>query len=105
MTFIGTWRITGMEQWDREAYGLMGPAFFRFDRRGTEHFRFLAVTVQMDCRYSKREGRPFVEFTWEGIDERDPAGGRGWGRIEQDDTLHGHIFFRLDTVAVISSSG
>jgi hypothetical protein len=48
MTFIGTWRITGMEQWDQEAYDLMGPAFFRFERGGTGHFRFIAVEGQMD---------------------------------------------------------
>jgi hypothetical protein len=95
MTFTGTWRITGMVQWDQEAYDLMGPAFFRFDRGGTGHFRFIAVEGQMDCRYSKREGCPFVEFTWEGNDECDRASGRGWARIEQDDTLLGHIFFHL----------
>ena len=47
----------------------------------------------MDCRHGERGGRPFVEFTWDGNDEGDPASGRGWVRLEKDGTLSGHIFF------------
>jgi hypothetical protein len=47
----------------------------------------------MDCRHGERDGRPCVEFTWDGNDECDPASGRGWVRLEKDGTLSGHIFF------------
>jgi hypothetical protein len=80
----------------------MGPAFFRFDRGGTGHFRFIAVEGQMEmaealirkdswayiacrahCRYGEREGRPFVEFTWRATTSATPraaAAGRGSSR-------------------------
>ena len=32
----------------------------------------------MDCREVERDGRPGMEFSWEGNDESDPASGRGW---------------------------
>jgi hypothetical protein len=88
----GKWRIAEMDEWDREDFDLMGPAFFSFDALGSGSFRFIAVRGWMDCRHGEREGRPFVEFTWDGNDELHPASGRGWARIEDDGTLSGHIF-------------
>ncbi len=49
----------------------------------------------MDCRSGRRDGRPCVEFTWEGNGESDPASGRGWATSEEDGSLHGHIDFHL----------
>ena len=40
-----------------------------------------------DCRHGQRDSRPFVEFTRDGNDERDPASGRGWAVIEEDGSL------------------
>lgn len=54
-----------MDNWDRDAIELVGPGF-------------IAVRGWLDCRWSKRDGRPFVEFSWEGEDEGDQVTGRGW---------------------------
>lgn len=93
MSFSGKWRITGMDLWDKEDFDLLGPAYIRFDKNRTGAFRFIAVEGWMDCTYGKQEGKPFVEFSWEGNDECAPACGRGWARLEEDGTLSGHIFF------------
>lgn len=92
MSFSGKWRVTEMDAWDREAFDLLGPAFFSFDGRRSGNLRFIAVEGRMDCRHGKRDGRPFVEFTWDGNDECDAASGRGWGRVEKDGSLVGQIF-------------
>ncbi|HTX55405.1 MAG TPA: hypothetical protein VMD08_18525 [Candidatus Baltobacteraceae bacterium] len=47
----------------------------------------------MGCRYGQRGGRPWVDFTWEGNDECDPASGRGWAKLLKDGSLAGHIYF------------
>jgi hypothetical protein len=38
----------------------------------------------MDCQSGQRDGRPRVEFTWEGDDAGDPASGRGWAALDED---------------------
>lgn len=95
MSFAGRWRIVEMDLWDREAIDLLGPAFIQFGRDRTGRFRFIAVDGWMDCRDAKRSGRLCVEFTWEGSDDCDPAGGRGWAALEEDGSLRGHIYFHL----------
>ncbi len=92
MGIIGKWRITEMEAWDREAIDLVGPAFIEFRGQGGE-FHFIAVDGWMDCRHGQRSGRPYVDFTWEGNDECDPASGRGWAKLLKDGSLSGHIHF------------
>ena len=49
----------------------------------------------MDCRDAPRDGRPGVEFSWEGNDDCDRASGRGWAALKADRSLHGHIYFHL----------
>jgi hypothetical protein len=71
-----------MQAWDREAFELLGPAFFAFGRGRVGEFRFIAVEGQMNCRYDDRDGKPLVEFTWEGSDELDPVNGDGWAVID-----------------------
>ncbi len=78
MSVTGAWRIVEMDLWDSEAIDLLGPGFIQFGADQTGHFRFIAVEGWMDCRNGRRDGRPCVEFTWEGNDESDPASGRGW---------------------------
>ncbi len=92
MSLGGRWRITEMDLWDQEAIDLVGPAFIEL-KGGGGRFRFIAVDGWMDCRHSQRNGRPYVEFTWDGNDECDPASGRGWAKLEKDGSLSGHIYF------------
>lgn len=47
----------------------------------------------MDCRHKERNGRSYVEFTWDGNDDCDPATGRGWAKLGKDGSLSGHIYF------------
>jgi hypothetical protein len=91
----GRWRITSMELWDTDAIDLVEPGFIEFDRDGTGRFGFIVVAGWMDCREATRDGRPCVEFTWEGSDEGDQVSGRGWATLAEDGTLDGRIFFHL----------
>ena len=95
MTITGRWRIVEMELRDSDDLDLSGPAFIEFGEDGLGSFGFIAVQGQMDCREAARDGRPGVEFSWEGSDECDPANGRGWVVLEDDSSLRGRIFFHL----------
>jgi hypothetical protein len=92
MGISGKWRITEMDVWDREAIDLVGPAFIEFQGQGGQ-FHFIAVDGWMNCRHGHRGDRPYVDFTWEGNDECDPASGRGWAKLLKDGSLTGHIYF------------
>jgi hypothetical protein len=88
----GRWRITEMDLWDQEAIDLLGPAFIEF--KGEEgQFRFIAVDGWIACRHGQQNGRPHIDFTWDGNDECDPAGARGWVNLQKDGSLIGHIYF------------
>ena len=92
---FGAWRIIEMELWDEDAVELMGPALIEFARDDTGRFRFIAVEGGMDCRHEQRDGRPHVEFSWEGDDDGDSAHGRGWAALADDGSLLGHIYFHM----------
>ncbi len=82
MRIAGGWRITEAEPWDCDALNLVAPAFIEFTEDGSSgSFGFVAVQGEMDCREVERDGRPGVEFSWEGNDECDPASGRGWAGL------------------------
>src|SRR5271170_1942303 len=90
--FTGRWRIVSMEQWDQDYVNEEEEGFFEFDEKGGGEFHFGYVQGQMDCLLTTRDGVPAVEWTWDGNDEMDPAQGRGWA-VVKDDELHGMIFF------------
>jgi len=92
--FVGRWRITEMELWDREAFDLVGPAFIEFKRDGSGLCQFIAVRAWLDCRFAERAGLPAVEFSWEGQDEGDSRSGRGWG-ILQEGQFEGRWFMHM----------
>jgi hypothetical protein len=89
--FVGPWRIRTMEVWSPDAFDLLGPAHFTFQPDGLGTFRFIAVEGDMDCRFGHRDGKPLVEFSWEGGDDGDPMTGRGWAVVDGE-VLRGHIF-------------
>ena len=92
---IGRWRITEMDNWDQEAVNLVQPGFIEFDDDGLGDLGFIVVTGALDCRDADRDGRPGVEFSWQGSDEGDEVSGRGWAALNPDGTLEGHIYFHL----------
>lgn len=91
----GRWRIVEMEMWDQEAIDLVGPGFIEFPKIGTGRFGFVAVKGWMDCRWSERDGLPFVDFTWEGSDEGDQISGSGWAALAENGTLTGRLFIHM----------
>ncbi len=90
---LGRWRIISMDQWDRASVDAEVEGYFRFDRGEGGEFRFGFVRGEVSCEPTERDGRPAVEWSWEGSDELDPASGRGWARVNPDDTLQGVIHF------------
>jgi hypothetical protein len=94
-SIIGRWRITEMDNWDQEAVDLVQAGFIGFDDDGLGELGFIAVTGELDCRDADRDGRPGVEFSWQGSDEGEDACGRGWAALNRDGTLEGHIYFHL----------
>jgi hypothetical protein len=87
MRIAGRWRITEAELWDCDALNLMAPAFIMFAEDGSSGSSgFIAIQGEMDCREVERDGRPGVEFSWEGNDElrsgqRPRLGCAGGGRL------------------------
>jgi hypothetical protein len=92
--FIGKWSIVEMEVWDQEYVNMEVPGHLTFKKDGTGHFQFGLVQGWMDCRVETVDGRERIEFSWEGQDELDPASGRGWAVIENEE-LRGRIFFHM----------
>ena len=92
---IGWWRITEMDNWDQETVDLVEPGFIEFDEDGLGELGFVAVTGELDYRDTDRDGRPGVEFSWQGSDEGDDVSGRGWAALNPHGTLEGHLYFHL----------
>ena len=90
--FLGRYRITSMDQWDQEFVDEEVEGFFEFKRDGQGEFHFGYVHGSIDHRPATRDGKPCVEFTWEGNDEMDSAMGRGWAVIDGDE-IEGMLFF------------
>ena len=84
-----------MELWESSDLDLVGPAAITFRRDGAGDFNFVAVEGWMDCRFDARDGGPLVEFSWEGTDDGDSSGGRGWATIGADGSLTGRIYFHV----------
>jgi hypothetical protein len=91
----GRWRISSMDLWAQDAVELDGPGFVELKRDGLGEMHFIAVDVGLDCEPSVRDGKPMVEFTFEGTDEGDARSGRGWLRLIEPDELEGHLWFHL----------
>jgi hypothetical protein len=88
----GRWEIVSMTEWDMEYIEEELQPFIEFERSGTGVFQFGYVYGEMDCQLTQRDGKPAVEFSWEGNDEEDHVFGRGWAMVEGDE-LAGMIFF------------
>lgn len=64
--FQGRWRITWMEQWGQESVDEEVEGYFEFEPKGMGSFQFGYVRGQVDYRPSTRDGKPCIEFTWDG---------------------------------------
>ncbi|MGE5608005.1 MAG: hypothetical protein ACM359_02015 [Bacillota bacterium] len=63
-----------MEQWDQDFVNEAVEGYFRFDPDGGGEFQFGYVHGGMTCEFSERNGKPTVEWTWEGNDEMEDPG-------------------------------
>ena len=81
-----------MTEWDEEFLHKEVQAFIAFSPKGTGESQFGYVRGQMDCRVTEKDGKPAIEFTWEGFDETDPVSGYGWAVFEND-SLKGVLAF------------
>ena len=89
----GRYRIVEMPDFDPEYVDEETEAFIRFDHGGRSEFHFGYVHGFIDYRATEREGKPAVEWSWDGNDEHHPAMGRGWAVPDEDGQLSGVIFF------------
>lgn len=89
--FTGRWTIVSMDEWDDEYINEEVQAFIEFDDKGLGEFQFAYVRGNLDCRVATRDGKPAIEWSWEGNDDQDAMSGRGWAVLE-DEELHGMIF-------------
>lgn len=95
-SIFGHWRITHMEQWDQDFVDAEVEGYIRFDQDGGGEFQFGYVHGQMVCEMTERDGKPTVEWSWEGNDEMDEASGRGWAYVSDDGLLRGKLFVSGD---------
>lgn len=91
---LGRWLIESMDQWDRKYIDEEVRGYFEFNAKDSGDFQFGYVQGQIDYRLGERDGKPAVEFTWDGHDEMDPAQGRGW-MVFDGDELTGRLFIHL----------
>jgi hypothetical protein len=92
---VGPWRISSMELWEQEDVDTMGPGRIHLNKDGTGDITFLCVQGRLDCEALERDGRPAVDFTWEGDDDGDRRCGRGWLRLDTDEAIVGRIYFHM----------
>ncbi len=90
--FDGAWRIVEMEVWAADYIDLIVPGHITFNDESMGTFQFGAVKGWLDCRWTERDGKRGVEFSWEGENDRDDACGRGWALLEADGSLKGRFF-------------
>jgi len=89
---LGRWLIVSMSNWDEDYINEEVRAFIEFEPSQRGDFQFGYVRGDIGYRDVLRDGKPAVEFSWEGNDEMDPATGRGWAVLDGD-RLKGMFFF------------
>src|SRR4051794_7148240 len=89
--FLGRWHIVSMSAWDEEYLNEEVQAYIELEEGEKGEFHFGYVQGGIDYREGLRDGKPCVEWTWDGNAEMDPAQGRGWAVLEGDE-LRGMIF-------------
>lgn len=62
--------------------------FVRFDSNGFGEFEFAGFSGFIDYRLVERDGKPAVEWSWQGNEdgEGEEVSGRGWAVLEDNRT-------------------
>jgi hypothetical protein len=92
-SIFGRWRITHMDEWDQDFVNEEVEGYIRFDNGGSGEFQFGYVHGWIDHELTERDGKPAVEWSWEGNDEMDPVSGRGWAVLQNGEALTGKLAF------------
>lgn len=92
--YIGKWRITEMDQWDKEYIDLVAPGQIEIKKNGTGVLRFGAMEAEIDARVEKTGERERLAFSFYGWDEGDDVSGRGWMEVDNKD-MTGWLSFHL----------
>jgi hypothetical protein len=90
--FAGRWRIVEMDVWDNDDLNEGGEAHITFRPGSDGEIAFVALSGNLDVRYSVRDGSACAEFSWQGSDDGEDACGRGWVMIRTASRLVGHIY-------------
>ena len=93
---LGRWLIDSMTEWDKDYIDVEVPGYFEFGDNNLGSFQVGYVQGELDYRVTERDGKPAVEFSFEGGDGANgkPCSGRGWltGDVEK---FNGMFFFHL----------
>lgn len=89
--FHGRWRIVATDVWSVDELDGMASAHMTFRAGRQGEMELLAIEADVDYRAGRREGRPFIEFSWEGTDDGQPISGRAWALVEKR-KLYGRLF-------------
>ena len=102
---LGRWSIDCMSMWDKDYIDAEVPGYFDFGGNNLGSFRFGYVRGDLDYRFTQRDGKPTVEFSFEGCDwaNGSPCSGRGWMTLA-DDRLVGMFFFHCGDESEIELS-
>ena len=92
--FVGRWRITEMELWDRDYIDIDGPGYITIGKAGLGEFQFGTVAGSINYEVEDRAEDERLEFTWSGTSEMDPVSGRGWAEARGDE-LRGRLYIHL----------
>jgi len=71
---------------------LVEQGYFLFDEDRMGEFVFGTVSGFIDYRFGDNNGVSRVEFSWEGTSDTDPACGRGWFELRENNKLYGKLF-------------
>ena len=87
-----------MDQWDQDYVDEEVEGHFEFQQDGKGSFHFGYMRGEIDHHVVTRDGKPCIEFSWDGSDEMEPEQGTGWAVVD-DDELNGIITFHQDDQA------
>jgi hypothetical protein len=77
--------------WARADLDEFAPAHITFGANRRGELELVAIEADIDYRVGTREGKPAVEFSWQGSDDGQPISGRGWALLG-DSQIAGRLF-------------
>ncbi len=92
--YVGRWRITEMEQWDKDYIDMAAPGHLTIGEDGAGSLQFGVVAADVDCRIESFGGVEVLEFSFEGEDEGDSVCGRAWAQVTGTN-MTGRIYFHM----------